>query len=768
MAGMEFEYDERGGTFYYFLLSFYALVLIPCTYYLWPYEEAKEDPEKTKKQCRCEGCLLKNQRLKEGKPWQKFKKRALKVAFIIGWIGFALLLYRVSQVELDFTEFDPYAELGIDRGATTREVKKAYRQLSVKYHPDKEGGDQKKFMRIAKAHAALTDDEARKNWEEYGNPDGPGATHFGIALPKWIVEKQNSVWVLAAYGLVFMIILPLVVGTWWYRSIKFSGDAVLLDTTQLYYCFLHKTPNMILKRAVMILAGSLEFSRSHNQEVQERPSDNEEIPLLMKDLPNLNEKNKERPLCFPYSVKARALLYAHFSRIELPPKTLELDRQYMLKKCPYLINEMVNILAQLVALAHAGRVAHEPRLDTVENCMRMSKMVIQALWDTKSPLLQLPHISEDMLRHFVTKRRNIRGIKDFVCMKEEDRRSLLRSISDEEYKDIMNVCTSMPHITMKVHTSVLDDEDSSITAGSIVTVNVSLTREPLQVLLGDDVDKDSGVALLNEEENGEGDNEGEEEENENEETTKMEVQTIKPKIWEKQKKKKGGKKAGKKKPIPFKQQVIQRKVTASPTSDAGKTEESQSNESTPNGRVKKPKKAKDSDAEDSCSDISDVTDSDVDDRDPKSNEDDDDTWEKFQEEAKKENVLEAKSKETHSVHCPYFPLDKQEWWWVYVADRKHHQLITAPVQVTSLKHEEEISLKFSAPTKPGNYQYTVVLRSDSLFDFDQSENIKMDVKEAKKVESHPQWEISDDEEKDEDDNSESELSSDYDESDDDE
>lgn len=37
------------------------------------------------------------------------------------------------------------------------------------------------------------DDEARKNWEKYGNPDGPGAMSFGIALPSWIVEKENSV-----------------------------------------------------------------------------------------------------------------------------------------------------------------------------------------------------------------------------------------------------------------------------------------------------------------------------------------------------------------------------------------------------------------------------------------------------------------------------------------------------------------------------------------------------------------------------------------------
>lgn len=50
-------------------------------------------------------------------------------------------------------------------------------------------------MKLTKAYLALTDDEARKNWEKYGNPDGPGAMSFGIALPSWIVEKENSVWV---------------------------------------------------------------------------------------------------------------------------------------------------------------------------------------------------------------------------------------------------------------------------------------------------------------------------------------------------------------------------------------------------------------------------------------------------------------------------------------------------------------------------------------------------------------------------------------------
>ena len=39
----------------------------------------------------------------------------------------------------------------------------------------------------------LTDEVSRANWEKYGNPDGPRAASFGIALPAWIVEKQNSI-----------------------------------------------------------------------------------------------------------------------------------------------------------------------------------------------------------------------------------------------------------------------------------------------------------------------------------------------------------------------------------------------------------------------------------------------------------------------------------------------------------------------------------------------------------------------------------------------
>lgn len=54
-------------------------------------------------------------------------------------------------------------------------------------------------------------------------------------------------------------------------------------------------------------------------------------------------------------MKARAILHAHLSRIELNPDTLDKDRQIIVQKCPYLIQEMVSCVNQLIMLAYARR-----------------------------------------------------------------------------------------------------------------------------------------------------------------------------------------------------------------------------------------------------------------------------------------------------------------------------------------------------------------------------------------------------------------------------
>merc|ERR1719433_406071 len=404
-----------------------------------------------------EACLEKGERMEHKDPWKKTRQRIALFFIFIGWILFAMIVYQISQFDYEMANFDPYEILGVSLDADKKTIKSQYKKLSLVYHPDKPTGNEKLFMKLRKAYDALTDETARYNWEHYGNPDGPQAMQFGIGLPAWIVEEKNSVWVLGVYTLIFMIGLPTAVYYWWSNSIKFSGEQVLLDTTQLYYYFFHKSPHMMLRRALMVLAASLEFEKGHNSDVVERPTDNAEIPQLMKSIPNLGINNKEKPLCFGYSVKARALLFAHLSRIPLPRLTLHQDRLYIIKKCPYLIQEMVSCISQLILLAHAGRIARLPTLDTIENAMKCSPLIVQALWDKSSPLLQLPHIETDMLKHFHSRRRNIKTLHQLAKMKDEDRKSILRTLSDEQYKDVIRVLAQIPVLDVTLTTEVVDD-----------------------------------------------------------------------------------------------------------------------------------------------------------------------------------------------------------------------------------------------------------------------------------------------------------------------
>ena len=74
------------------------------------------------------------------------------------------------------------------------------------------------------------------------------------------------------------------------------------------------------------------------------------------------------------------------------------------------------------------------------------------------------------------------------------------------------------------------------------------------------------------------------------------------------------------------------------------------------------------------------------------NDEEEDTFlEKFQQQQRKREKLETKEKISHRVFCPFYPEIKQECWWLYVADRKHYALISAPVYLCTLKNNEEVN-----------------------------------------------------------------------------
>lgn len=79
------------------------------------------------------------------------------------------------------TAKDYYTILGIEKGATKDDVKKAFRRLAHQYHPDKQGGNEQKFKEINEAYQILSDDRKRAEYDTYGNTfsGDPGTQGFG-------------------------------------------------------------------------------------------------------------------------------------------------------------------------------------------------------------------------------------------------------------------------------------------------------------------------------------------------------------------------------------------------------------------------------------------------------------------------------------------------------------------------------------------------------------------------------------------------------------
>ena len=78
------------------------------------------------------------------------------------------------------TRLDYYVVLGVERHADTDEIKRAYRKLAMKYHPDRNSGDEEaaaKFKECSEAYAVLSDGEKRSRYDQYGHQglDGMGA-----------------------------------------------------------------------------------------------------------------------------------------------------------------------------------------------------------------------------------------------------------------------------------------------------------------------------------------------------------------------------------------------------------------------------------------------------------------------------------------------------------------------------------------------------------------------------------------------------------------
>ena len=93
-----------------------------------------------------------------------------------------MVLFLLYNITMDY-----YSQLGLKRGASEDDIKKAYRSMAMKHHPDR-GGDEQKFKEISTAYEALTNPEKKRIIDMGGDPNaqagggfnqGPFEFHFG-------------------------------------------------------------------------------------------------------------------------------------------------------------------------------------------------------------------------------------------------------------------------------------------------------------------------------------------------------------------------------------------------------------------------------------------------------------------------------------------------------------------------------------------------------------------------------------------------------------
>lgn len=98
---------------------------------------------------------------------------------------------------------DYYEILGVDRKTTAEEIKKAYRKLAVKYHPDKNPGDktaEERFKEASNAYSVLSDPEKRRMYDTRGHAGVQGMGFEGFTNMDDIFANFNDIFGRSAYG----------------------------------------------------------------------------------------------------------------------------------------------------------------------------------------------------------------------------------------------------------------------------------------------------------------------------------------------------------------------------------------------------------------------------------------------------------------------------------------------------------------------------------------------------------------------------------------
>lgn len=449
--------------FYWFLMSCTVAFVIPITYSFLSTLKWRRPDDWTRKLGSCKEKMQRND--KDARAEQLAAVLGWRgMGFVVGWLLLLVLLIKLTSMQgEEMFSFNPYKILGVEEGADPKEVKKAFRKLSLLYHPDKNTGEGAQaaadmFIKVTKAHDVLTDDATRENYEKYGNPDGYHGTSVTIGLPSWLTNKDNELAILVAYFVVMIVVIPVVVGLWWRKSSKFLEDGVMQNTAYRFYRQIQE--NTAAKYMPGILASAVEFCEGAPCK-NSQATDLSKLHKRLEDYFVKNQGDVNNDI-----MKIKTLIYAHLLQ-EPIPASLKADAEGVLQHSHRLLNGLLNICM-------------EQRFVTATiNCIEFSQHLTQGLWFHSNPLLQLPHFDQREVKAISHKLSKTPGslVEKAKELGPEKRREALHGLSEEQHADIDLFLQHFPDVELSYDARVEDEDD--VREGDVLNLTVTVTRKHL-------------------------------------------------------------------------------------------------------------------------------------------------------------------------------------------------------------------------------------------------------------------------------------------------
>lgn len=447
-----YSYDEQGQLYPFFIFTLSSIVTLPLTYNLLrPSTDADALAPRIKSDYQPEHHdIIQAQRAAQRRKQRKIKRF---ITVVLGWamMGFMLYLCFTMQANTEAKLWNPYDILGVPETYDEKQIKTFYKKLSIKFHPDKVRPDpaknetvemlNDKWVELTKAYQALTDEEVRNNYLMYGHPDGKQSFSIAIALPKFLVSDGNGKYVVLVYALLLGVLLPYLVGSWWYGTQRMSKEGVLIESAN--NLFREYDDEIDEAGIVAALSAGKEFETLLKGDKAESGLSKIESKVASEGIAGglgAKEAEKLHDLENGRRRKVLGLLWAYLGRVELDDPALNAAK-FAVAPLAHALNQSFTA----ISLAYGNTV---PILASYFTGQRL----IQALPPKASPLFQLPHVTPAVVDAIEGGSKIHTSVQQFMDKPDAERRRLAVGkglMTEAQYQEAVAVSQQLPYLRIE-------------------------------------------------------------------------------------------------------------------------------------------------------------------------------------------------------------------------------------------------------------------------------------------------------------------------------